>query len=368
MRRQTIQNARRIVVKLGTALLASSADGIDRRVMDALAGQVARALDRGTQAVLVSSGAIGAGMHRMGRAARAADIAQIQSAAAVGQVELMRAWSEAFADQGRVVAQILLTRDGLDDRTKHLNARNTMNELLRAGVVPVVNENDTVSVDEIRFGDNDMLSALTADLVDAELLVLLSDVPGLLQDGRVLPEVERVDKDTLSLAWKGTSRGGTGGMDSKLAAVRAAAAVGVASILADGRAEGILDRILAGEDEGTFFRPTAERGAARKRWLLMHTVPGGALVVNAGAARAIVEGNKSLLAVGVTDVRGAFAAGDAIEIVDESGAAIARGIVSLSSEDVARVKGQPSPFLETILGRATADEIVHRDHLAVGNV
>ncbi len=369
--RQSLSRARRIVVKVGTHVLVREDGTADPRRFRALVDQLARLRADGREVVLVSSGAIGMGLQALGLSSRPTALPELQMAAAVGQSRLMEQWGRLFARRGCVVGQVLLTHDDLKHRLRHLNARNTFMALLRHGVVPVVNENDVVAVDEIKFGDNDQLAALVTMLVDADLLVLLSSVDGLqdaptrVSTGERVSCLPRVTSQTLDLVRKDRGSLSVGGMGSKLLAAQAASEVGAAVVIADGRAPRVLDRILAGEDTGTLIGgsiggPIGGLGAAgrripsRKRWLAYFHKPQGSLVVDAGARAALVKNGKSLLPVGVKAVEGRFEAGSVVAIKGPDGAVFARGLVECASADIERA-----------LGERGRDEVIHRDNLVV---
>jgi glutamate 5-kinase len=359
--------ARRVVVKLGSGVLSGGKAGLQAPVIRRLAGEIARARAAGDEVVVVSSGAILAGRERL-RLEPRPSVQLKQAAAAVGQSRLMRTWEAAFARSKTVAAQVLLSGDDLRDRGRYLNARNTLLTLLRLGVVPVVNENDTVAVEEIKFGDNDGLSALVAGLVDASLLVLLTDQDGLFTDdprkdpaARLVSEVgpgespARVGK---AGPW------GTGGMESKVRAARQAADAGITAVVANGAKPGALAAALAGESVGTLFRPVERPLAKRRQWLAFASKPKGRITVDAGARKALVEGARSLLPSGVKALTGAFEAGEVVSLV-ESGREFARGLTNYSSRDLDRIKGAKTSAIEGLLGGKPADEVVHRDNLAV---
>jgi glutamate 5-kinase len=386
LRASIVAGARRVVVKIGSRTLAG-----DPAVYDRLAQAILRArVDHARDVVIVSSGAIALGLQVLGLKSRPKEMAKLQAAAAAGQSVLMRRYEEAFervgdlharAGEGRAgfgrVAQVLLTHSDLADRARANNARAALEALLEAGVVPVINENDTVAVDEIKFGDNDQLAALVAPLVSADLLVLLSDVAGLLdRDGRRVPVVRDVEREALPLVGAAPSSAihggagaaresvGSGGMASKLEAARRGSLAGAAVVIADARAPSTLDDIFAGKDVGTLVLPEPDKLGARKHWILFTLRPRGVLIVDAGAAQALEARGGSLLAVGVLGVRGAFGAGDAVQIVDAAGREIARGLAALSAIDVVRIAGKKGAEVETIVGRAV-DAVVHRDDLVV---
>ena len=321
----------------------------------------------GHEIVVVSSGAILAGKGRLGITGKPS-VELKQAAAAVGQSRLMRAWEAGFSRRKLTAAQVLLTGDDLQDRGRYLNARNTLLTLLRLGAIPVVNENDTVAVEEIKFGDNDVLSALVAGLVDADLLILLTDQDGLYtgdprRDAKAAL-VRRVAPGAAPTGAGGAGAHGTGGMASKVAAARQAAAGGIPAIVANGAKPGSVAAILAGDSVGTYFEPVERPLAKRRQWLAFASRPQGRITVDAGARSALSERGKSLLASGVKDVSGDFEAGDAVSLV-ENGAEFARGLSNFASRDLERVKGLKTSQIEAVLGHKPADEVIHRDNMAV---
>lgn len=363
--RARITRARRAVVKIGSRTLAN-----DPAVYERIAASVAKQKRDRRQVVIVSSGAIALGVKTLGWKSRPKEMPKLQAAAAAGQSVLMRRYEEAFEKVHGKVAQVLLTHSDLADRTRANNARGALDALLEADVVPVINENDTVAVDEIRFGDNDQLAALVAALVSADLLVLLSDVEGLLdREGHRVPLVHDVEREALPLVGAapleaGRETVGTGGMASKLEAARRGTMAGATVMIADARAPDTLERVFAGDDVGTLFLPHQDPLAARKHWIVFTLRPRGALIVDAGAADALERRGGSLLAVGVLGVRGGFGAGDAVQIVDPSGREVGRGLAALAAVDVARIAGKRANEVEALLGRAI-DAVVHRDDLVV---
>jgi glutamate 5-kinase len=356
--RAAVARARRVVVKIGSRTLAG-----DGAVYSSLASTVAAR--KGTSFVVVSSGAIALGMKKLGYRARPKEMARLQAAAAAGQSLLMRAYEEAFAARKLAVAQVLLTHSDLADRARANNARAALGALLEAGAVPILNENDSVAVDEIRFGDNDQLAAMVAPLVDAELVVLLSDVEGLLDGaGRRVSIVADVARDALPHVRPSKGTVGTGGMASKVEAARRAALGGANVVVADGRKAGVLDAVLAGQDVGTLFLAAPQRLSARKYWIAFTLRPRGDIVLDRGAADAVRAKGKSVLSVGVLGVRGDFRAGDAVRIVDAEGHDIARGLARCGAPDAAMVAGKPREDLPAEL--APLAVLVHADELVVG--
>lgn len=362
--REGLRSAKRVVVKIGTTSLTKANGRLDPKRIDRLVDELCALVDGGREVVCVTSGAIAAGLDPLGMARRPKDMPTLQAAAAVGQSHLMDAYNSAFESRGRVCAQVLVTRADFVHRQQYVNVLNTFRRLLALGAVPVVNENDTVAIDEIRFGENDLLAALVANLVRADVLVMLSDVDGLRRDGdgEVISEVAEVTPEIVRFAGGSASALGSGGMRSKLDAVRIATASGVPAVIA-GFKRGSLRRVLEGNDVGTMFRPSASKLTSRKAWIGYATSPKGSVVVDAGARAAIADGNRSLLAAGVKGVEGSFAPGDAVDIVDESGHSFARGLVGFSSEELERIAGMDSSKLKSLFGDAR--EVVHRDELVV---
>jgi glutamate 5-kinase len=355
--RDKLAKARSVVVKIGSRTLAN-----DSLIFGNLASSVAALQHQGRSVVLVSSGAIALGTARLGMRSRPREMARLQAAAATGQTVLMRAYEAAFDALGMTVAQVLLTHADLADRARSNNARAALGALLEAGVVPILNENDSVSVEEINFGDNDQLAALVAPLVDANLVILLSDVEGLLDEsGQRIPVVHDAVADALPHVQK-TSKGGpgTGGMASKVEAARRANLAGADVVVADARVPGILDAILDGEDVGTWFQASGRKLSARRYWIAFALRPKGAIVLDPGAAAAVRTKGRSVLSVGVVGVRGDFRVGEAVSLVSTEGDEIGRGLARASVEDAARLAGM-TPGSDD----READVLVHRDDLAV---
>ncbi len=364
--------ARRIVVKLGSSSLVETGRGLERGQFQAVAKQVAALAAGGRQVILVSSGAIAGGWGLLGLKRPPRTIPLKQACAATGQRALMEQWEEALEEHGLKAAQILLTREDVRDRTRFTNARNTFEALLRFGVVPVVNENDTVSVEEIRFGDNDQLSALVANLVRADLLVLLTDTDGLFtadpnRDAAAerIPFVREVTADMIACAGAPTSAVGSGGMRSKVTTAAMAAANGTATIVAHGRMPDVLLRVLAGDGLGTFFAPQQDPLSARKHWIAYSAPCRGTLVLDAGAVEAVLRGGRSLLPSGVMAVAGEFAAGDPVRCVDPQGREIARGLTRYAVNVLVRLCGLRSEQIRRQLGDDAHEEAIHRDDLVL---
>jgi glutamate 5-kinase len=369
---QSISSAKRIVVKVGSAVLSSMEGGLHTEHIDEMVDSFARVLKTGRELVLVSSGAIAAGSKEMGMEGRPSSIPEKQAAAAVGQARLMWVYERCFRKKGLKVAQILLTRDDLSNRHRFLNARNTMFTLLRWGVVPVINENDSVVTEEIQFGDNDRLSALVTNLVQADLLVMLTDTDGIFeQDPKINPSarklslIEDIDETMTQVAWDSKSELGTGGMHSKLLAAKTASLFGVPTVVGNGKRPDTLEQILRGEDVGTVVLPKKNRLTSWKHWIAFSKRPAGSIVVDEGAKRAIVEKGKSLLPSGIKSVLKDFEAGDSVRCLDENGVEFARGLVNYSSRELEKIKGKKTTEIESILGYKYYDEIIHRDDLVL---
>jgi glutamate 5-kinase len=359
--RAALTRARRVVVKIGSRALST-----EPAIYDRLARGVRDAYASKRSVVIVSSGAIALGMKKLGLSTRPKDMPLLQAAAAAGQSVLMRLYEEAFGRHELAVAQILLTHADLADRARANNARDALAALLDARVVPIINENDTVSVEEIKFGDNDMLASMVAPLVGADLLILLSDVPGLLdgKDQRV-PLVRNVSREARPLATQGTSAAGTGGMLSKIEAARRAMLAGASVVVADAREDRTIAAILAGEDVGTLFVPHPQRIQARKHWIAFTLRPKGALLLDQGAVTAVVERGRSVLPVGVLGVRGDFGPGDAVTLLGPSGREIGRGLARLGATDAAAIAGKRSEELTSSRGSDGDLVVVHRDDLVL---
>lgn len=361
----------RIVIKLGTAVLTAGTERLNRPRMVDLVRQVAELFNEGREVILVSSGAIMAGREVLGFPRVRKGIPFKQVLAAVGQGRLMHLYAQLFDLYDITVAQALLTRDDLAHRTRYLNARNTLLALLQQRVVPIVNENDTVAVEEIKIGDNDNLSALVANLVDADLLIMLTDIAGLftadpnrVPEAELIPEVAVIDDRIRALAGTTTTDLGTGGMKTKLEAAELATRSGTEVIIASGDDPDVLLRVAAGERIGTRFPPKTSHMESRKRWILAEP-PQGTVWIDAGAVQALVERGKSLLPVGVTAVEGRFERGETVRVLDPSGREIARGIANYSAESLQRIQGLHSDEIEAVLGYEYGEEVIHRDDLVM---
>lgn len=359
------------MVKVGTSTLNRQGGPPDTDYILNLAGQISSLVDAGHSVLLVSSGAIRAGMARLGLTGRPRTIPQKQAAAAVGQGLLMQSYSDAFAEYGLTVGQILLTRDDLRDRSRYLNARNTLTALLRAGVVPIINENDTVAVEEIKFGDNDTLAALVASLIEADALLLLSDVAGLYSSdpthsktARLIPVVETIDEWIEGLAKGSGSTLGTGGMTTKVQAARICVHTGTRMVIADGRRPHVLQEAFAGEC-GTQFMPAPSPLRSRQRWIAYGLATQGTIGVNDGAKTRLVEEGKSLLPAGVIAVEGQFRSGDLVALADAVGKPFAQGFVNYNHDDLVKIMGRRSAEIAALLGSKPHDEVIHRDNLVL---
>lgn len=371
MRSSLLAHARRVVIKIGSGVL-SDPQGIEPSQINVIAGQIAQLRLQGYEVIIVSSGAVAAGKSSLGIVGRPPTIPLKQAAAAIGQTVLMRAWGEAFLHHGLTVAQVLLTRDDLANRRRYLNSRNTLMTLLDHAVIPIINENDTVVVDEIRFGDNDNLSALVTSLVEANLLVILSDVSGLYDrdprhdpSAQLIPYVERINDEIIAMAGSAGTDLGTGGMATKIKAAKRATLSGIGTAIVNGRVENSLLAFFAGEEIGTLFLPASNRMAAKKHWIAFSKKTRGKLIVDEGAHSAMVERGKSLLPSGIIGVEGGFDRGDAVRLCSADGSELATGVINYSLTELLRIMGHKSSEIETILGYKYADEVVHRDNLVL---
>jgi glutamate 5-kinase len=368
---EIVGRARRVVVKVGSAVL-SDENGLRADVMDALAAQIETAVGSGREVIVVSSGAIVAGRAKLGRLA-GSSIAERQAAAATGQLELMSEWARAFAARRRTVAQLLLTHQDLAERKRRTNAAQTIAALLEANVIPIINENDTVAVEEIRVGDNDELSSLAASLVQAELLLILSDVPGVLTgdprkraDARLVPLITDAEAGMRGLVAESAGPLGSGGMATKLKAARQAARAGIATIIAPGREPASITTALdAAREIGTLIVPAEIRMKRRKHWIAFALRPAGELSVDRGAVEALRTKGRSLLPSGVRAVRGEFGGGDCVSLLDPDGVEFGRGLVNYPAADVQKVAGRRSTEIPALLGYKVADEIIHRDNFVL---
>jgi len=370
IRSRYLSKVRRLVVKVGSAVITGE-DGLSRAVIDNLSAELSRFRRQGYEVLLVSSGAIACGRKKLGLPKKDFSLTEKQALAATGQASLIQAYEEAFERYGQQVAQVLLTRTDLEDRKRYLLARNTLETLLKWGLIPIINENDTVAVEEIQFGDNDLLAAMVVGLVGADLLVCLSDVDALYErDPREDPEAPRVslvtniDPKIEKMAGKRPGRFGRGGMVSKIRAAKMVTALGIPMIIAPGREFLILEKIFAGEEIGTFFAPEERSLSARKFWIAYHQRPVGALIIDQGAVIALRERQKSLLPAGIKKVEGTFPRGACVECRDEKGQTIALGLTNYSSEELKQIIGCHSSEALKRLGSAQ-EEVIHRDNLVL---
>jgi glutamate 5-kinase len=364
--RAALAGARRVVVKIGSRLLAEQPASRPATIAD----QVRELRRRGVEIVIVSSGAIALGVRRLRLPGRPSELPALQAAAAVGQSQLMQHWEHAFAVHDLAIGQVLLTHDDLGDRRRFLSARLTLRALLDQGVVPIINENDTVATEEIKFGDNDQLAALVVNLVSADALVMLTDVEGVRDAAGVrMPVVHDIEREAAPVAGGSTSGVGSGGMASKVGSARIVTRTGVPAIVAPGREPDVLVRVLAGADVGTLFVPPARDAASvlssRKHWIAYGAKPAGRLTVDNGAARALRDGGKSLLPAGITAVDGDFELGDTVSVVTAAGQEIGRGLVAYPAGDLRKISGLQSAGFEATLGYRSIDEAIHRDDLVI---
>jgi len=367
MGRENIKTAKRIVIKIGTSVIASKDFALDEAWMRDFAKDLASLLKKGMEVIVVSSGAIAAGMHLLNIKKRPRSLPEQQACAALGQGYLMKAYEDFFKKNGFHAAQILLTWDDIRERRRYLNAENTIRTLLDRKAVPVINENDTVSVNEIKFGDNDKLSALVANLAGADLLIMLTDVEGLCIEGnkKCIDTVKEIDSQIEKMACGTDKECSLGGMKTKLEACKIAMASGVHCVIANGRKKGNLLKILKGENIGTSFVPKASKMHARKRWIAYNAKANGKLIVDDGAKEALVKKNKSLLPCGIKKLEGNFLYGDLVIIADSGGREFARGLSNYSSEDLGRIKGMSTQQLQKSTGKDFYEEAVHRDNLVI---
>jgi glutamate 5-kinase len=372
-RKTIFSGSRRIVIKVGSAVLTSSEQGLDQNRIERLASDIASIMAQGREVVLVSSGAIAAGLAKLGlKKTKGMPLSLKQAAAAVGQSSLMWMYEKTFDTHGKKVAQVLLTREDLSNRARFLNARNTLQTLLDHGVIPIINENDTVSVDEIKFGDNDNLSSMVVHLADADLLVILSDIDGLYTadpktdpSAVLIPLVEKITAEVERYAGDSHSTAGTGGMCSKLMTAKKVGTYGAPMVILNGKKNGVLQALFEGAEVGTLFLPKPDKQDSRKHWIAYTVCSNGRVMVDDGAREALMNKGKSLLPGGIVKVEGNFKAGDCVTCVGRSEAAFARGLVKYSSADLDRIKGLKTSEIESVLGHKDYDEVIHRDDLVI---
>jgi glutamate 5-kinase len=361
--RALLTTARRAVVKIGSRLLAESPAGRPAAIAD----QVAELRRRGVEVVIVSSGAIALGVRRLGLATRPSELPALQAAAAVGQARLMQHWEHAFSVHDIAIGQVLLTHDDLGDRRRFLSARLTLRALLDAGCVPIINENDTVATEEIKFGDNDQLAALVCNLVSADVLIILTDVEGVRDASGVrMPIVRDIEREAAPVASGSTKDGvGSGGMASKVGSARIVTRTGVPAVVAPGREADVVVRVLAGADVGTLFVPGTSVLSSRKHWIAFGAKPIGAVTIDDGAVRALRDSGKSLLPAGIVAVTGDFELGDTVSIMTRDGVELGRGLSAYPAGDLRKIQGLQSAVIEATLGYKSLDEAIHRDDLVI---
>lgn len=373
MRKNIIQKVKKVVIKIGTNVLTTKNGMLDKEIIKELAKQVLQLRIKGYYVAIVSSGSIGSGLGELGIKVRPKTLPKLQAAAAVGQCKLISFYDECFTKQGYHAAQLLLTRRDFEDHRRYLNASNTIHALFKLNTIPIINENDTVSVDEITFGDNDILSALVTNLLQAELLIILTSVNGLYTEitldgkcAKMLKQVDSVTPEIKKLAFNVKTKTGLGGMQSKLEAVSIATKAGEAVIIANGRGKDVLIKILKGEDEGTLFLPAELKMTSRKRWIGFTVKPKGGIYIDKGAEEAIVMKGKSLLASGIVSFEGGFKKGDVVSVFLKNGNnELARGLTNYSSDELKKIKGLKTAAINKILGQKTYDEVVHRDNMVL---
>lgn len=371
--RECIKYSKRIVIKLGTGLLTKNKGVIDHEIIERLVTQMCALINEGREIVVVSSGAIGAGFPFLEQDKRPTTLPLLQASASVGQAKLMRIYDDLFGKQNITVAQILLTRDDLKIRKRYLNIRNTLNTLIQKRVVPIINENDTVSVDEIKFGDNDLLAALVTTAIQGDLLINLTSVDGLLKksaDGKslednVIPEVHGVSSSVMKESTSQVSKLGSGGMKSKLQAAKIITTAGEFMVIANGRKDDILLRIINGDQTGTLFVPAQGKMETRKRWIAFFHQGKGKIVIDDGAGDALLHKGKSLLPRGVKSIEGKFAMGDIIVVYNQDNEEIGKGLVNFSSVELQQIAGCHTTEIERILGYKSFDEVIHRNNLVI---
>ncbi len=362
---------KRLVIKIGSNILASAEQGLNTRRLRAITKDISRASDMGFEVVMVSSGAVAAGLKKLGLKEKPHDIKLQQAAAAIGQSSLMWAYEHHFAKFDKKVAQVLLTRDDIADRMRYINAKNTLFTLINYGVIPLINENDPIAVDEIKFGDNDMLAALAAGLVEADMLIILSDVEGLYskdpkyKSARIIKRVDQITSDIEKLAGGSGSAVGTGGMYSKVLAAKQAVDHGIPVVIMNGRKSGLLEKLLGGKGIGTYFKPKQQRLSSKKGWIAYGVRSRGAIYLDDGAVNALINLGRSLLPSGIAKIEGDFKVGDYVRCLNSKGKKIAKGLTNYSSQDLDKIKGKKTSEIEKVLGYKYSDEVMHRDNLVV---
>ena len=371
MNKFNFTKAKKIIIKLGSSIITNDGKGIDEAFLSNFAADISLLVKK-MQVVIVSSGAIAAGLKKLGISRRPSELSELQAVAAVGQMDLIRSFEKEFSKVSMICAQVLLTHDDLSDRKRYLNARSTLNNLLEKNVIPIINENDTVSNEEIKFGDNDNLAALTANLLEADYLILLTDQDGLYSDdprknsnATLLSNISVNDKILDEVAKSTTSSVGRGGMYTKILAARRASLSGTHTIIANGKNRKVFSNLLNDSVSGTFIQSEERQLDARKKWLAGQLKSKGTLIIDDGATNAIVNSGKSLLSVGITDVKGKFDRGDLVQCISSSGQVVAKGLINYSSSEVSKVLGQPSDKMESLLGYVNESSVIHRNNLVV---
>src|ERR1035437_2261378 len=371
IRQETIAHVKKILVKIGSAVL-TGAEGLDLKIINALVREMSDLSHKGYSIVIVTSGAIASGKHRLNITDKLKSIPEKQAAAAIGQGRLMRVYSKAFEKKGLYVAQILLTLSDLTDRQRYLNIRNTLSTLMEWGVTPIINENDSVAVDEIKFGDNDNLAAMIANIVEADIFINLTSTAGLYdcnpaksKKAELIGLVREITSEIEAMASAETSSVGTGGMKSKILAAKKVTAIGIPCIIAPGKRKRVLTDILAGKEIGTLFLPMADRLNSKKYWIAFTLRSRGRLIIDNGAKKALLDKGKSLLPSGVIDVEGDFDLGDPVSCVDREGTSLAKGLVNFSSAEIRKIMGLKTSQICQVLGHKDYDEIIHRDNLVI---
>jgi glutamate 5-kinase len=367
-----ISQTKRVVIKIGSSVLTNEYGEISEGVFNEIAREISKIKSNGIEPIVVSSGAIAAGMKKLNLGEKPKDVLMKQAIAACGQSTLMWYYEKAFSAFGEKVAQILLTHDALSVRKRFLNARKTLFTLLEIGVIPIVNENDTIAVEEIVFGDNDKLAALVTNLVEADLLILLTDIDGLYNknprshaDAELISVIDEIDKRIEEVAGETLGRTTTGGMKTKIEASKTAAAFGVPTIIANGKRPNTLSEIFSGKEVGTLLLPAKEKLKSRKHWIAFTLKPSGEIIIDDGAKRAIASSGKSLLPSGIKEIHGDFEIGELVRCIDERGVEIARGLTSYSSDEIRKIAGAKTSDIEKILGYKYSDEVIHRNDLVV---
>lgn len=372
LRKTIISKVSRVIIKIGSSVLTDKSGSLSVSIFDKLAREISQIRDKNIEVIVVSSGAIASGMKKLGLKERPIEISMKQAIAAAGQSTLIWHYERAFSEFNKNVAQILLTLDGLSDRKRFLNARKTLTTVLSMGLIPIVNENDTVAVEEIMLGDNDNLAAHITSLIEADLLIMLTDIDGLYnkdprmnKDAQLLSLIEKIGEDVENTAGDTYGKTTIGGMKTKIEAAKKAAAFGVPTIIANGNNGLTLEEIFDGKEVGTLFLPSEQSLSGRKHWIAFTLKSAGELVIDAGATRALTSSGKSLLPSGIKDVTGEFGVGESVTCVDETGKHIARGLTSYSSTDIKKIMGSKTSEVESILGYKYSDEVIHRDDLVV---